>query len=115
MQVTSFAASAVPPEELNAIAADYLRLEQARIFRQLLVMRCLVIAIAIAVAGAGFGLLPPVACWVSVGIFLAAPAWAWIVEFRRESQLSRRLESVGQRPRGWGAANLLGKKVVKSS
>jgi hypothetical protein len=35
--LTSFPASAVDPDELNAITADYLAVERVRIFRRLLV------------------------------------------------------------------------------
>jgi hypothetical protein len=89
--VTSFHASAVPPDRLNAIVADHLALERAHIVRRLLLTRCGMIALVIAIAG-GFGWLPPLPCWVGVGLFLLAPASAWVVELRLERRLARRLE-----------------------
>ena len=74
--------------------ADYLALEHARVFRRLLVVRCGLMAVVIAIAGAGFGWLPPVACWVSVAIFLLAPASAWVVECRRWRDLERRFAQI---------------------
>lgn len=92
--VTSFAGSAVGPDELSGIMADYLALERARIMRRLLVMRCGSLALAAAVIGLAFHWLSPFASWFSVGAFLTPPAWAWFVEIRRHVQLSRRLEDV---------------------
>jgi Flp pilus assembly protein TadB len=94
MPAVSFHASAVQPEQVSAIMADYLALEHVRVFRRLLVIRCGLIALAIAIAGAGFGWLTPLACWVSVGIVLLAPVSAWVFEQRRSRQLARRLEQV---------------------
>src|SRR5262245_47737010 len=92
--VTSFHASAVPPDQLNAIMADYLALERARVFRSLLVARCGLIALAIAAAGFGLGWLPPFGAAFGVAAFLAVPASAWFVELRRERRLAHRLNGV---------------------
>jgi len=89
--VTSFHASAVPPDRLNAIVADHLALERAQVVRRLLVTRCGLIALVLAIAG-GFGWLPPLACWFGGGVFLLAPVSAWVVELRLDRQLARRLE-----------------------
>jgi len=91
--VTSFHASAVPPDQLSAIVADYLALEQARVFRRLLVIRCGLIALAIAGAGLGFSWLPRFAWMFGTGLFLAVPGAAWIVERRRSRRLAHRLEN----------------------
>jgi len=92
--ITSIHASAIPPEELSGIMADYLALERARIFRRLLVTRFGLLAVTAAVIGGLLHWLPPFASWFSIGLFLTPPLWAWIVELRRERRLSRRLEDV---------------------
>ena len=82
--VTSFHASAIPRDQLNAIMADYLALERARVFRRLLVVRCGLMALAIAAGGLGFGWLPRFAWMLSVSLFLAVPGAAWLVEQKAE-------------------------------
>jgi Flp pilus assembly protein TadB len=101
--LTSFHASAVQPEQLSGIMADYLALERARIFRRLLVLRFGLLALGAAIVGGVLHWLPPSGTWVTVGVFVVPPAWAWIVELRRDRRLARRLEEVPH------------KKVVKSS
>lgn len=90
--VTSFHASAVQPEQLGGIMADYLALERARIFRRLLVKRFGVLAAM--VAGVSFFWLSALACWFGVGLCAVAPGWAWIVELGCERRLARRLDEV---------------------
>src|SRR5688500_12012527 len=92
--VTSFHASAVQPEELSGIMADYLGLERARIFRRLLVTRFGLLVLAVAVIGGVFHWVPAFATWFSVGVFLVPPMWAWIIQLRREARLARRVEEV---------------------
>lgn len=92
--ITSFHASAVHPEQLGSIMADYLAVERARIFRRLLVMRFGLLAFVAAIVGGVFHWLPPFGTWFSVGVFLVPPTWAWIIELRRDRRLARRLESV---------------------
>ena len=89
--VTSFHASAVQPEQLGGIMADYLALERARAFRRLLVTRCGILALMAAVIGAGLHWLPPLASWCSVGVCLVPPVGAWMVELQRDVRLARRL------------------------
>jgi hypothetical protein len=69
-------------------------------------------AVIIATVGAGFGW--SFACWCRVGVFLVAPASAWIMELRSERQLVRWFEEGPA-----GVMQVFGrlphKKVVKSS
>lgn len=95
--VTSFQAGAVPPDELNAIMADYLALERTRVIRRLLVLRCGLIAFAVGLAGIGLAWLPPFGSWFSVAAALAVPTAAWVVELRRKRHLARRLERLPHR------------------
>jgi Flp pilus assembly protein TadB len=92
--VTSLHGSTVRPEQLKALTADYLALEQAREFRRLLVTRCGFVVVAIAAAGPGLGWLPPFASWFLGGLFLAVAGCAWLVELRRERRLEHRLKDV---------------------
>jgi hypothetical protein len=89
--VTSFHAAAVRPEDVSGIMADYLALEEARIFRRLLVVRFGILAFIAVIAGAVLHWLSPFASWFSVGVFLVPPACAWIIELRRDRRLARRL------------------------
>jgi hypothetical protein len=89
---TSFPASAVGPDELNAIMADYLALERVRVFRRLLVKRfglLTVIAAAISLAW-----LSRFAFWFSVSLCITPPVLAWAIEIRRERRLTARLNGV---------------------
>jgi hypothetical protein len=90
--VTSFHGSAVPPDRLSAIMADYLALEHARVFRRLLVVRCGLLALAIVAARLAFGGLPRFPWMFGASLCLAAPSAAWLVELRRARQLTHRLE-----------------------
>jgi hypothetical protein len=99
--IASFSSSDVPPNELNAIAAEYLALERLRVFRQLLVPRCIVLAVVVGTAGI---LWPPgVPWWAGVVVCLVVPACVWIAEVVREHRLAVRL------------VNLPVQKVIKSS
>ena len=97
MQIVTMATSEVQPEQLSAVMADYLALEHVRVFRQLLSVRCGVIALAIAVVGPILGLLHSFGYWFSIVTFLAAPACSWVVERRRERQLAHRLQYLSDR------------------
>jgi hypothetical protein len=92
--VTSFPAAAVGPGELSGIMADYLALEEARIFRRLLVVRFGILAFIAGIAGAVLHWLSPFASWFSVGVFLVPPVSAWIIELRRDRRLARRLDEL---------------------
>ena len=91
MHTATNVAPPVEPDQLNAIITDCVRLEHIRVFRQLLVMRCGVIALSIAVGGVLLGLLHSFAYWFSMGIFVLAPAGAWIVERRHERSLREKV------------------------
>jgi hypothetical protein len=92
--ITSFRASEVPPDTLRNILTDYVALDRARMFRRLLVTRFgILVLVAIGVAFAAPG-LSMVARTIPIGLFLAPPAWAWIVELRLEHRLSDALEGV---------------------
>ena len=90
--VTSFHASDVQPDRLSGILADYLALERARIFRRLLVKRLSVLAAVF--AGVSFLSKSAFAPWFSVGLCVAAPVWAWIVELGCERRLAHRLNGM---------------------
>jgi hypothetical protein len=93
--VISFRASAIPPDQLSGIVADYLALDRARIFRRLLVIRCGLMALGAALAGLLLHNLSPLAPWVTSGLFLMPPIWAWVAELRLARSLSLRLDGVG--------------------
>jgi hypothetical protein len=92
--ITSFHSSAVEPEELGGIMADYLALERARIFRRLLVTRFGLLAAGVLLLGTVGRVVPPTPMWFGVGACVTPPLWAWIVELRRHWRLARRLEQV---------------------
>ena len=92
--VTSFQASAVPPEQLSGIVADYLALDRARIFRRLLVIRCGLLALGAGFASVLLHRVSPVAPWFTCAVFLVPPVWAWIAELRLAHRLSRRLDGI---------------------
>ena len=109
--VTSFHASAVEPEHINAITAEYLALERARTYRHLFVTRFGLLAFVVAVVGFGFHWLSVFASWSSVGLCGIAPTWAWLAEFRSNRRLMRSLEEIPSAQ----IAVPPHKKVVKSS
>ena len=89
--VTSFHASAIQPEQLSGIMADYLALERARVFRRLLVKRFGLLAL---ILGVSVVWLSAFAFWFSIGLCVAVPIWAWTVELGCEQRLARRLDEV---------------------
>jgi hypothetical protein len=116
---TAFPGAGLDNRELGGILADYLALDQTRIFRRLLVMRFGGLAVLALVVG----LVIPHASWAarlgSVALFLIPPAWAWIRELRLERRLSIRLKQIegiattSVSEAGIGTQG--DKKVVKSS
>ena len=85
------APTSVQPEHVNAVMADCIALEQIRVFRRLLVTRCGVIAVTIGVVGLLLGLVHTFAYWFTEGVFVLAPAAAWLVERRRERDLRKKV------------------------
>ena len=90
--VTSFHASAVEPEQLSAIMADYLALERARIFRRLFVDAVRSAGAVVAIVGVGLHWLPAVATWFSVGLCVAARPGRGSSSCRCDWRLARRLD-----------------------
>jgi hypothetical protein len=90
--ITSFRASALPPAELNALVADYLALERARLLRRLYVTRFGALTAVMALVSLWW--LPHVAFWFNVTLCLVPPAWTWRVERQCARSLARRLDSV---------------------
>jgi hypothetical protein len=86
--------SAVRPEQLSALLADYLALDRARGVRRLLVTRCGLLALVVVVAGLVIPGLSLLTRWLSVGVLLTPPAWALSTELRLERRLSQRLDRV---------------------
>jgi hypothetical protein len=89
----SVTAREMPQDQLRQVLAEYLELEQAQIFRHLLVVRCgLMAAVALLLAVATHALSD--AAWsIVIGLILAAPLGAWLVELRCEWRLARRLNA----------------------
>jgi hypothetical protein len=112
--VTSFHASAVEPDQISAILAEYVAVERARIYRRLFVTRFGVLAAVLAIAGFVFHWLPAVASWCSLAVCAIAPTWAWVAELKCDRRLARSLDEI---PVDARQTLMLPrhKKVVKSS
>jgi hypothetical protein len=78
----SLPASSVSREELRDILSEYLALDRARVFRRLFVQRFGLLAAASAVVSFIVPGLSTIARWLPPALFLAPPAWAWMVELR---------------------------------
>lgn len=92
--VTAIQGDAVSQEDLGAVLADYVSLDQTRIIRRLLVVRCGGLACVAAIIGTlvpGFSLMSRLG---SIALFLIPPIWVWVTELRMERRLSTRLEHV---------------------
>ena len=92
--VTSFEGSALEPEEVSALIAEYLAVERARIWRRLLTTRCMLLGASVVASGLTLRWLPPLAYWITGGLCAVAPMSAWIVELRRDWRLGRHLEGI---------------------
>lgn len=92
--MTSFHSSGVSAKRLNGIMTAYLAAERARMFRRLSIVRFGLLAVFVAAIGLGFHRLSPFASWLTVGLCLAVPAWAWGFELLCDRRLTRRLEGV---------------------
>ena len=111
--VTAVDAASVGRATLNALMADYLALERARVYRRLVVRRFSLLAFVFAVIGFGFRWLPQFASWFSVGLCTAVSVWAGIVELRCDRRLTRRLDGLPDSAALRRATDR--KKVIKSS
>ena len=96
--VTSFRASAVPSDQINAIAGEYLALERARTYRRLFVTRFGLLAFTLAIVGFGLHWLSPAGSWTAVGSCSVAPVWAWVAELRCDRRLARSLDALPAEP-----------------
>ena len=92
--VTELHSADVAPAQLNAVLADYVAVDQARIYRRLFVTRFGVLASALGTIGFAFDWRPVFAVWFSVAACAVAPAWAWIAEFRCQRRLATRLSEL---------------------
>jgi hypothetical protein len=92
--VTSFRASDVPAGHLGPILADYLALEQLKIFRRLLVKRIGLITVFSWTGARLSGMFSPLALSAIVAALMAIPTAAWVSELRAEGRLARRLSTV---------------------
>lgn len=89
----SVTAREMPQDQLRQVLAEYLELEQAQIFRHLMVVRCgLLAAVALLVALSTHAL--SIGAWIiMIGLILAAPLGAWIFELRCQWRLARHLNA----------------------
>ena len=94
LMFTSFGASDLPPERLSRVLADYVALEQAQIFRRLLIRRCGTLALSAAVVAGLTHVLPRLDWAIIITLLLAGPALAWISETRIERRLLRALDDL---------------------
>ena len=92
--LTWFRSAGVPRDELAPLLSDYLALDRLRTFRRLLLVRCGALALTAAVVGPLVGWLSALGRSLVVGLFLLPPAWAWILEWRADIRLSKRLRSI---------------------
>jgi hypothetical protein len=76
METITFHAASLPGEDLAAILADYLALEEARVFRRLFVTRFGLLALAVFLAARIIPGFSTYAHWVPVALCLVPPVWA---------------------------------------
>jgi hypothetical protein len=99
LTVTSFESSHLDADQLNAVMAAYLKVEEARVYRQLFLTRFGILAVMFGIAGFGLHLMrlhlmPPAASWISVAACVALPFCAWIAELRCDRMLGKRLHEL---------------------
>ena len=92
--ISSFHATCAEPARISAVMAEYLAFERARTYRRLFVIRFGLLALAIGTLAFGLHVLPAPGSWLSLGLCLIPPAWAWIGERCCRSRLSRHLRDV---------------------
>ena len=91
--VTALDAADTSPDRLDAVIADYLALEHARTYRQLLVTRFGALCAVLVGVGWGFHWLPLVGVWSTIAVCAGVPACGWIVERRWDRKLARSLDA----------------------
>ena len=92
--VTSFRAADVESGQLNAIMAEYLALERARVYRRLFVTRFGLLAFVVALVGFGLHWLPAAGSSAAVMLCSVPPTWAWVAELKCDRRLARSLEQI---------------------
>jgi hypothetical protein len=92
--VTSFRSNSLSPAQAGVLIAEYLALEEARSYRRLCVTRVTWLALAFGAIALLFPSLPSSASLSGIGLCLAVPAWAWLVELRRDFGLTRKLQEL---------------------
>ena len=83
----------VSPEEFDSVVSDHLALQQTRMVRKLLVVRCGALTLVALIGGFlvhGFSIYAR--CLAPV-LFATPPVWAGLAEWRLDHRLKRRLES----------------------
>ena len=87
----SFHVSDLPPDQLQVLLAEHLKIQQLQIFRRLVVTRLLVVAVVATGAGRLAGVLSPVASVIVAGIFTIPAAAVWMAEVAAKRRFRRRL------------------------
>ena len=108
----SVSANEMPQDQLRHVVAEYLELEQAQVFRRLLVARCGRMAAVALVIAISTHALSTSAWIVTIGLILSAPLGAWIFELQCRWRLARHLDTTC---RCTSRPSSITEKVVKSS
>jgi hypothetical protein len=97
---TSLNASGIPPDRLKRILADYIALEEAQIFRRLVMRRCGLLSLLAAVLASITHAFSGAIWALIITLPLAVPALAWIAEARIELRLGRALNDIPDHEKG---------------
>jgi len=97
---TSLNASDIPPDRLKRILADYIALEEAQIFRRLVMRRCGLLSLLAAVLASITHAFSGAIWALIITLPLAVPALAWIAEARIELRLGRALNDIPDQEQG---------------
>jgi len=97
---TSLNASDIPPDRLKRILADYIALEEAQIFRRLVMRRCGLLSLLAAVLASMTHAFSGAIWALIITLPLAVPALAWIAEARIELRLGRALNDIPDQEQG---------------